>query len=81
MYSISHPGANGCDRSSIFMRNAFGAKLGPPGLALPGKVQLIVGFTPLAEFVIVTLCGNGTGVNGIPLVEGNGKVAIVPEGL
>jgi hypothetical protein len=48
------------------MVNAFGC--GWPG----GNVQLIVGFTRLAELVIVTLEGKGTGVVGIGAADGNG---------
>ncbi|MBV9198304.1 MAG: hypothetical protein JOY83_00940 [Alphaproteobacteria bacterium] len=45
----------------------------PPTL---GNVQLIVGVTPSAEFLIVTFDGNGKGVKERPDVVGNGNVAI-----
>lgn len=68
-------------RSKIKIENAFGVKLGPPGLVLPGRVQLIVGLTPLAGLVIVTLEGNGSGASGIGAADGNANVAVAPEGL
>ena len=61
--------AAGVERSKIRTANPFGVK---PA----GSVQLIVGLTPLAELVIVTLEGNGSGVNDSPAVVGNGNVAV-----
>jgi hypothetical protein len=67
-------GSGGDDRSKIWTLNASGEN---PA----GSVQLMVGWIPLVEFVIVTLEGNGTGVVGIVLVEGSAKVATTLVGL
>lgn len=77
----SVPFASFTPRSKIRIEKAFGVKLGPPGPALPGKVQLIVGLTPLAELVIVTLDGNGKGASGIGAADGNANVAVAADGL
>src|SRR5215469_9318202 len=66
-------GSGGDDLSKIWTRNASAEN---PA----GSVQLIVGWTPFVECVMVTLEGNGTRVAGIVLVGGRENVAVVLVG-